>query len=919
MTDERWRLVFGIYETAARLAGPEREVYLQTTAPDQEIADKVLAMLEEMGTASDGDGFPEPASSKDSAPEPPASGLANGASLGRFVITGFVGRGGMGTVYSAYDPDLKRKAALKVITQKAEASSSERFVREAQAASALNHPNIVTVYEVIHSSPTVAIAMELVAGKSLRHYCGTKQPLGKVAQWGRQIAHALAEAHSRGIVHRDIKPENLMLRPDGYIKVLDFGLARVAGAERADDELALGTLGYMSPEEIEHGTITAASDVYSLGVVLYELASGANPFRGESADATTRMILGLAPPPLPERRKSIPKTLDRLIGSMLSKSAADRPSAWAVAAQLEALAGQSVQKRVFPVRSIVAIPLLCLAVGGIIWWRTVPNELQISPLASLLGAEKQPSFSGDGARVAFAFAGGADRINHIYVKSVSTTDSPRRLTTGALSDFWPTFSPDGARLAFLRQTEGKLKVMVMPSAGGIAHESGEIADLIREYALMTWDATGQNLFVADRVSESRPEVALFEISVETGARRQVTFPPAGTSDWMPSVSPDGQMLGFARVVESGRGDVWAVPLAGGHARRLTDTDEVFFCWAWAADGRDFLISYRRAGRAYLWLQPIKGGRATRVAGLDDQVKELSLARSGNRMVYGSGAEDDYNVWRYPLPPFTEAPKPLIASAAFDGDARYSPDGTRVAFASTRSGQPNIWVCSSDGSDPRQMTSLGADGFAGSPSWSPDGKFIAFDSRSSQSASSIFLLDTSGGKPKRLTGPGPSDIIPTWSRDSQWVYFSSDRSRGPLQIWKVPVAGGEPVQVTTNGGLESFESPDRRFLYYTKSGRKSGFWRRSLEGGEEIFVPELAVVGNRYWESSPQGIYFVASSQAPVLALYRFSDGGVTRVADLPVRPTAVHRGISISPDGRSFLYMQADVATSNLMVVGNFH
>ena len=225
--------------------------------------------------------------------EPPASRLPNGTSLGRFVITGFVGQGGMGRVYSAHDPDLDREAALKVITLKAETSSSERFIHEAQAASALNHPNIVTVYEVIRSGPTVAIAMELVNGTSLRHHCGTAQPVQKVALWGGQIAHALAEAHARGIVHRDIKPENLMLRPDGYIKVLDFGLARRAGVEREDDELALGTLGYMSPEEIEQRPITAASDIFSLGVVLYELASGTNPFRGESAGATTRNDSGI--------------------------------------------------------------------------------------------------------------------------------------------------------------------------------------------------------------------------------------------------------------------------------------------------------------------------------------------------------------------------------------------------------------------------------------------------------------------------------------------------------------------------------------------------------------------------------------------------------------------------------------------------
>jgi serine/threonine protein kinase len=307
VTDERWQLAFAIYETAAPLAGPERQAYIHAAAPDQEITDRVLAMLEEIGVASDEDGFPERASSKYPSPQSPVSSLPTGSSLGRFVITGFVGQGGMGRVYSAHDPDLNREAALKVIAQRAEATSSERFIREAQAASALNHPNIVTVYEVIRSGPTVAIAMELVTGTSLRHHCGTAQPVEKLARWGEQIAHALAEAHARGIVHRDIKPENLMLRPDGYIKVLDFGLARRAGVDRADDELALGTLGYMSPEEIEQGPITAASDIFSLGVVLYELASGTNPFRGESSDATTRMILGLAPPPLPERGRAIPK------------------------------------------------------------------------------------------------------------------------------------------------------------------------------------------------------------------------------------------------------------------------------------------------------------------------------------------------------------------------------------------------------------------------------------------------------------------------------------------------------------------------------------------------------------------------------------------------------------------------------------
>jgi serine/threonine protein kinase len=321
VTDERWKLAYAIYETAAPLTEPERQQYVHAAAPDAEIAGKVFAMLDEMQSTADAHSFSGAEYPRDPVAAPPSNCLPNGAALGRFVITGFVGQGGMGRVYSAHDPDLNREVALKVIAQKAEASSSERFIREAQAASALNHPNIVTVYEVIRSGPTVAIAMELVTGTSLRHSSGTAQPVGKVALWGRQIAHALAAAHARGIVHRDIKPENLMLRPDGYIKVLDFGLARQAGADRVDDQSPAGTLGYMSPEEILQRPITAASDIFSLGIVLYELASGINPFR---AGATTRLIEGMEAPPLPAHGR-LPQELDRVVRAMLSKSQADRP------------------------------------------------------------------------------------------------------------------------------------------------------------------------------------------------------------------------------------------------------------------------------------------------------------------------------------------------------------------------------------------------------------------------------------------------------------------------------------------------------------------------------------------------------------------------------------------------------------------
>jgi hypothetical protein len=222
VTDERWQLAYRIYETAASLAEPTRRQYIDAAAPDAEIAGKVLAMLEEMESTSDSEDSPEGAYSTVQASRFSVA-LPEGAALGRFVVSGFVGRGGMGTVYSAHDLDLNREVALKVISEKAGGFASETFIREAQAASALNHPNIVTVHEVIRSGPMVAMAMELVTGTSFRQLCGTPQPVSKVAFWGAQIAQALEAAHARGIVHRDIKPENLMLRPALQVGAVDTG------------------------------------------------------------------------------------------------------------------------------------------------------------------------------------------------------------------------------------------------------------------------------------------------------------------------------------------------------------------------------------------------------------------------------------------------------------------------------------------------------------------------------------------------------------------------------------------------------------------------------------------------------------------------------------------------------------------------
>ena len=218
---------------------------------------------------------------------------------------------------------------------------------------------------------------------------------------------------------------------------------------------------------------------------------------------------------------------------------------------------------------------------------------------------------------------------HIYITNLSDAN-PIRLTSDVFPDFQPVFSTGGTRPAFFRRAGGPLRVVVTPSEGGVEHQVGEVMDFLYESALMTWDADGQNLVVSDRPGESRG-IALFQFSVENGARRQITFPPDGASDSMHAVSPDGRTLGCARSLPTGRGDLWPIPLAGGPVRRLTTSNELIYCWSWTADGRDLLVGHRRSGRAHLWRQPAEGGPQVRVDGLDDQVMELSVARTGNRI------------------------------------------------------------------------------------------------------------------------------------------------------------------------------------------------------------------------------------------------------------------------------------------------
>jgi eukaryotic-like serine/threonine-protein kinase len=450
VSEERWQRIESLLDAALQREASERAAFLKKAgAGDEELYAEVESLL-----ACEGQEHPLLAS----APWPAAGLVARslvfrvdtqsangrptvGLQVDRFRITGCLGKGGMGEVYSAQDPTLGRNVALKFL---ASGGAAEQVTREARAASALNHPNIVTVHEVIQHGETPIIVMELIEGTALRSMCGNPQPLERILSICRQIAEALTAAHAHGIVHSDIKPENIFVRPDGYVKVLDFGLAHPVEGEtrRSSDEMQGGTLRYMSPEQARGEPTTPATDIFSFGLVLYELATGKHAFPSDSPFGAVYAVLTNEPATEP-LRDCVPAHLSSLILSMLAKEPAARPSADEVARGLHVPEQRITMWRKPGVWLTIAAGLL-LAMGATGWFlwnkRDAPqfSDLSIQPLTSQGGWEASPAFSPDGQSVAFTWSEQLDGIRQIYVKRLNGAE-PVKVTNSqntGISGLW---------------------------------------------------------------------------------------------------------------------------------------------------------------------------------------------------------------------------------------------------------------------------------------------------------------------------------------------------------------------------------------------------------------------------------------------------------------------------------------------------
>jgi eukaryotic-like serine/threonine-protein kinase len=841
---ERWLRLDGLLEAALDRPPAERRAFLRSACgADGDLCREALRLLD-LAEADDVELRPgrlAPEAWHEGAGAESRTGeittdLPQGALVGPYRIVGLLGRGGMGHVYEAEDPKLGRRVALKVLPPELDTAERRlRFEREARAIAALNHPNIVHVYAIEEAAGLRFIAMERVVGRTLAEMIGDGGlPLPRLLDLAIPLTEALAAAHARGVVHRDLKPANVMVTGDGLVKVLDFGVAKwrpgggAAGPSDATREgLILGTASYMSPEQAGGGEVDHRTDVFALGVTLFQMSTGELPFRGGSAASVISSILRDTPPSITDLQPRLPTDLSRIVKRCLAKDPSRRyQTAIDVRNELEDLrrglnasAGPGgVGRR--RGRWVLAASLtgLAAATAALVWLSrpaAPPVTGTFTALTTAPGPEFFPSLSPDGQFL--AYSGRAGGRWDIYLQRVPG-ERPLNLTGEWNSDdVQPAFSPDGRSIVFRSSREGGgLFVMGL---------TGESARRIADRGWNpSWSADGREVAFAtqpvfdtpyDRASRSE----LWAVDVGDGRARQIVEGDAVQPAW----SPHGQRVAFWGLVEGGsRRDIWTVAAGGGPPVAVTHDEAIDWSPAWSPDGRHLYFSSDRGGSMNLWRIAIDedsgqvGGEPERVTTPAAYAHHATFSRRGQLAYVSTSIEQELQRVRFdpaagrvvgrPEPlardlrrmgfphvspdggwvvyPRTEPQEDLLLSR-LDGSERraltddpyrdrrprFSPDGGRIAFYSNRGGNYEIWTMARDGSGLRQLTRDPERRNARYPIWSPDGSQLLYSLPGVTGR--IVAADAEPGKPplRELPpfSPEPNGFEPLdWSADGRSI-------------------------------------------------------------------------------------------------------------------------------------------------------
>ncbi len=703
----------------------------------------------------------------------------------------------------------------------------------------------------------------------------------------------------------------------------------------------LGTIAYMSPEQARGQELDVRSDLFSFGVVLYEMATGRLAFPGHTTAIVMDAILNRVPIAAGRINPELSPKIEALIDKALEK---DRKLRYQSATDMKTdiarlkrdgqflgvartAAGNSSSEKlasgVTLAKSsgmnwmiLAGVLVLGFLAAGLYWFQSrglvsrekpdVNASLVAIPFTTFKGQEVVPTFSPDGSQIVFAWDGGTNNNFDLYVKVVGT-ENILKLTHKPSTWLAPAWSPDGRTIAFARKSGSDSGIFEIPAIGGPERKLASVMFSYTPVMSTSWSSDGRLLSYADGSG------AMHLLLRESGQLTALALPAKCDRGWSPVFSPKEARIAFL-CDRNNSFIVFVMQPDGTKIQQLTSDDAGPQNLTWSADGKRVILTNQRTNQ--LVEVAVEHGKHSVIIFSQD-ASQPAVARSGDRLAFARSFQN-INIWGTSLVPgSTEHHRLLVSSTRGQTAPDISPDGKRITFESDRSGMREIWVADIDGGNPVQLTHL-SHPLTGSPRWSPSGNMIAFDSRAGGQA--IYVVDPDEGVPKRIPTTVKGVSIPTWSRDGNWIYLSSlDRDNG--EIYKASVHGGDAQLITKGLGYIANvkESEDGEWLYFAKGDTPSEIRVVSSRGGPDRPLEGMPHVKNMTdWALETNGIYFLnGRAQLVTIDFFEFATKKVRQIAALDKTP-AEWGGLSLSPDGKLLAYSQVDDTPSDIMLVDHF-
>jgi len=883
MTGERWQEVKNVLEAALQMDSEKRRAYLdQACSSDQSLRREVESLL-----AAD-----KEAQTNFLQSPPLAVRLEKGTRLGDYEIQSLLGAGGMGEVYRARDLRLRREVAVKVLPNvvSTDPERLRRFEQEAMAAAALNHPNILAVHQLGTYAGTPYLVSELLEGETLREQIrrGRIAPR-RVLDYGVQIAHGLAAAHDKGIVHRDLKPENLFIIRDGRVKILDFGLAKLTQAQPGSEPsaptmgsetepgLVMGTVGYMSPEQVRGQAADHRADIFALGAILYEILTGKRAFQKPTSPETMTAILNEDPPAISQITAGLSLAMQRIVRRCLEKNPEQRfQSASDLAFALAALtdAPEIIQGGLEKGRT-ARKPYIALAVGSALlaaafaayhfWPHSNPSgPAKIAQISQWNKPMKYARLSPDGHNVAFVSPVGG--IAQVFLMLTSGGE-PLQLTNDESDKFVDTFSRDG-REVYYEKTLGHDEVWAVPTLGGASRRVAPARHVVPSPDGAFIYYVKSDSAVIFRAGKS----GLNEESVYNSERTGLDFIPLllfpGGNDILCAASSNlGAEQQFHFYGEQ-QFHFYRINVTSHEAVDLGEVSGKAFDVAWGEPGMTVLFSRNANGLTNIWNYNLKDRNLTQItfgAGSD----EAPMPDPSGKGIYfvngkSSGFLTAYHVHSKESTDIVSenATQPII-----------SRDGKRVMYITLPAKDRNeLWVSNIDGGNKRKIATGEA---LWTGDWAPDNFHVSFCETGAGAVAKNYVVaaDGSGLRQLPFTGVGPMNSI--WSSDQKSIYASGvEKATSTSTIWKANADGSSLEKLVDNCGAVTDADPSGRYLLgMVFEGEKMGIYEISISDRKcTLLIPGVSTFGATFARDGKSFLYEGASRGEVTIYRQPWRDG-----------------------------------------------